>query len=345
MANLAQKKIRIGFDISQVAHFGGVSQYTQNLALSLQKNKNLEMTYFYSSLRKSYNGDLKNVKKFKLPPTLFEFLFNRLRNTNIEKFLGVIDIFHSSDWVQPPTKAKKVTTYHDVIPLKFPEWSHPRIVDVHKRRLKIVEKEIDAVIAVSESTKNDLIEISSIPEEKIFVIYEGVEEKFRPQPQQKIAEFKEKYNLPKEFVLAIGGVGERKNLDRIKKACKGFNLIISGQSLPYVLNQELPLLYASAKVLIYTTLYEGFGLPIVEAMACGVPVITSNRSSMKEIATGFALLVDPENIDQMHQQLNKLLTDENLRNDLITKGLKYSKKFSWQEAADKTVEVYQKLLA
>src|SRR3990167_8187523 len=101
-------KIRVGMDISQVAHLGGVSIYTKNLANNLSKISDLEMIFFYSSLRKPFKGHLKNVKSYRLPPTLFELLFNRWRNVNIEKFIGPVDIFHSSDWIQPPTKAKKI---------------------------------------------------------------------------------------------------------------------------------------------------------------------------------------------------------------------------------------------
>src|SRR3990167_6003888 len=210
--------MRIGFDISQIAHPGGVATYTKSLAENLSKIKELEMVYFYSYLRRPFKGKLKGVKAFRLPPTLFEVLFNRVRNVPIEKFLGPLDIFHSSDWVQPPSKAKKVTTYHDVIPLKFPQWSHPKIVDVHKRRLKLVEKEIDMVIAVSESTKKDLLQVTKIPEEKITVIYEAAGEEFKPQNQKDITEFKKRMNLPDEFILSIGGVGERRNLKAIKSA-------------------------------------------------------------------------------------------------------------------------------
>lgn len=336
-------KIKVGFDISQLAHIGGVGVYTQNIAENLQQESELDMVYFYSSLRIPYKGKLKNVKKYRLPPTLFEMLFNRLRNTGIEKFIGNVDIYHSSDWVQPPTKAKKVTTYHDVIPLKYPQWSHPKIVEVHKRRLHIVEKEIDAVIAVSETTKHDLMEISNIPSEKIYVIYEGIESIFRPQPKERVEEFRKKYNLPDEFILAVGGIGERRNLTRIKQACGDYNLVVSGESLPYVTREELPLLYSSAKVMAYVSLYEGFGLPIIEAMACGTPVVTANTSSMKELATGYALLADPINTDHIHQQFQRVMTDESLREDLIAKGLKYSKKFSWKETAEKTAQLYWEL--
>lgn len=336
--------MRIGFDISQIAHPGGVANYINNLAEQLQNFKDLEMIFFYSSFRKPFKGNLKKVKSFRLPPTLFEVLFNRMRNFPIEKFLGPIDIFHSSDWVQPPTKAKKVTTYHDVIPLKFPAWSHPKIVDVHKRRLRIVEKEIDMVIAVSESTKRDLIEISKIPDEKIVVIYEGVNNSFKRSGDEQIWKLKDKYKLPDKYVLSLGGIGKRKNLDRIKEASLGTNLVILGETIPQVLQEELPVLYSGAEVLLYPSLYEGFGLPILEAMSCGTAVITSNRSSMPEVAGDGAILVNPENIDEISSSLKKVLNDLTLKKELINKGLEQAKKFTWKKTAEETLKVYQKVL-
>src|SRR3990167_10321388 len=197
-------KIKVGLDISQLAHRGGVATYTKNLSQKLALQKSLQMTYFYSS-----------------------------------------------DWIQPKTKANKVTTYHDLVPLKFPEWSHSKIIKVHKSRLKLVEREIDIVIAVSESTKNDLIEVSNIPKEKIRVIYEGVREEFRPQLDEDVAEFKKKHGLPDKFILAIGGVGSRRNLERVKEASVGYNLVITGHNLTGVEDEEMPLLYSAADVLLY----------------------------------------------------------------------------------------------
>lgn len=336
-------KITVGMDISQLSHRGGVATYTRNLAEKLSEIEELDMVYFYSSLRKSYKGDLKNVKSFFLPPALFEIIFNRWRIASIEQFIGSVDIFHSSDWTQPKTKAKKITTYHDVIPFKFPEWSHPKIVAVHKRKLKIVEKEIDMVIAVSESTKKDLLEVSNIPSGKIKVIYEGPTADFQPQSKERIKLFKEKYNLPEKFILAIGGVGERKNLHRIKEATKDYHLVIAGENLPWLGIEELELLYCSAEVLLYPSLYEGFGLPILDSFACGVPVITSNVSSMPEIGGGAVLYADPQNTEDIKEKLNLLLSDNNLREGLIKKGLERVKQFSWEKAAKETLAVYQKL--
>lgn len=336
--------IRVGFDVSQIAHGGGVATYTQNLAEHLNKSKDLEMVYFYLSLRKPYRGKLKNVKKYHLPPTFFEMLFNRWRNVGIEKFLGLLDVFHSSDWTQPPSKAKKVTTYHDAVPLKYPAWSHPRIVNVHKRRLRIVEDEIDMVIAVSESTKNDLLEVSKIPKEKITVIYEAATSDFKMQAKEKVKEFKKKYNLPEKFVLAIGGVGERRNLKRIKEAAKDFNLVISGQTIPWLEWNELELLYNSASVLLYCSLYEGFGIPILDAFLCGLPVITSNVSSMPEVAGDAAIYVDPYNVEDIEKKIKMVMEDHTLRQDLIEKGLERAKKFSWEKAALETAQVYRRVI-
>ncbi len=331
-------------DISQLAHQGGVATYTKNLTDQLSKIRELEMVYFYSSLRKNYRGNLKNVKTYRLPPTLFEMLFNRWRNVSIEKFIGPIDIFHSSDWTHPKTKAKKVTTYHDVVPFKFPDWSHPKIVDVHKRKLRLVEQDIDMVIAVSESTKRDLLEISKIPEEKIKVIHEGPTAQFKLQSEEKKQEFKKKYNLPDNFVLAIGGIGERRNLKRIKEASKDYNLVIAGVTLPWLSIDDLELLYGSASALLYPSLYEGFGLPILDSFACGVPVITSNVSSMPEVGGDAAMYVDPYNIDDIREKLNLVINDEKLKQDLITKGLKRVKQFSWEKAAMETLNIYEGLI-
>ncbi len=331
-------------DISQIAHGGGVATYTRNLSEKLSKFKDLEMVYFYSSLRKAYHGPLKNVKKYRLPPTLFEMLFNRWRNVGIEKFLGPLDVFHSSDWTQPPTKAKKITTYHDVIPLKYPQWSHPKIVSVHRRRLAIVEKEVDLIIAVSESTKKDLIEVSNIPEGKITVIYEGPTGDFKPQPKEKLDKFRKKYKLPKNYVLAIGGIGERRNLKRIKEASKDYHLVIAGQTIPWLEIDELELLFSSATVLLYASLYEGFGLPILDCFACGVPVITSNISSIPEVGGDAAIYVDPLNAEDIKRKLKLIMENKEIREDLIKKGFEQVKKFSWEKCARETAEVYREVI-
>lgn len=339
------KNIRVGMDISQTAHLGGVAVYTEELAGHLQNIEDLEMVYFYSSLRKPYRGRLKNVKKYKLPPTLFEMLFNRWRNVGMERFLGPLDIFHSSDWTQPPSKARKVTTYHDLVPIIHPEWSHPKIVAVAHRRLELVKKEVDMIICVSKATRDDLLIVAKIPKEKMVVIYEGVGEQFKPQDQSDVLKFKEKMGLPDEFVLAIGGVGERRNLKRVREATSNkYKLVVAGQDLPWIPYDQLPLFYSSAKVLLYPSSYEGFGLPILEAMACGTPVITSNVSSMPETGGSAAIYVDPNNLDDIKEKLDRVWNDIDLRDDLAKKGFVQAKKFSWKKCAEETAQVYRGII-
>src|SRR3990167_693626 len=336
--------MRVGLDISQIAHGGGVGTYTQNLALGLAQMQDFKTVFFYSSLRKPYRGNLSNVKSFSVPPTLLELLFNRLRILPIETFIGEVDVFHSSDWIQPKTKAKKVKTYHDVIPLKFPQLSHPKIVEVHKRRLKLVEEEIDMVIAVSEATKKDLLEVSKIPSEKIKVVYEGVGREFKKRDQKDVEVFRRKYNLPEEFILAIGGIGERRNLGRVKEIVKDFSLVITGETIPYLPSEEMPLLYNAAEVLLYPSLYEVFGLPILEAMACGTPVITSNVSSMPEVGGEAAKYVNPEDMEGMIRVVREIMNSKGVREEMIKNGFEQAKKFTWEKCAQETVKVYREVL-
>ncbi|OGE32010.1 hypothetical protein A2631_02740 [Candidatus Daviesbacteria bacterium RIFCSPHIGHO2_01_FULL_44_29] len=335
--------MKIGFDISQTAFIGGVATYTKELAKALSLRKDLEIVFFYTSLRKPYKGELANVKSLPIPPSLFQPVMNNWRFINIEQFIGKVDVFHSSDWVQPASSAKKVTTYHDVIPLKYPQWSVPSIIKVHKERLEKVEREIDYIIAVSESTKQDLLELTHIPAEKIEVIYEGVSENFKPQSESTKDEFRKKYNLPKEFVLAISGVGERRNLARVKDAVGDLPLVVSGELMPRPSDSQMPVLYSLAKVLLYPSLYEGFGLPVLESFACGVPVITSNVSALPEVGGDGACYVDPLNVDEITAKLKEVWADVDLRKELIAKGFKQVQKFSWQKSADTTVALYERL--
>lgn len=343
--------MKIGIDISQIVYGGGVGVYTQNLVENLlrvdQKN---EYILFFSSFRKKpqtpnlkrQNSNL-NFKTFKFPLAFLEILWNKLHIFSIEKFIGNVDVFHTSDWLEPPAKCAKVTTIHDLTPLLYPEDVHPKIREVHQRKLEWVRKESKLVIAVSKSTKNDIIKILGIPEEKIRVIYEGVDiKKFKIQASNfKVNEIKKKYKIGGDYFLAFAGP-KRKNLKRIKEAIKGYNLFIVGQ--PRIEEEDLPFLYQGALGLIYASTYEGFGLPILEAQACGCPVITSNVSSMPEIAGTGAVLVDPLSVKSIREGVEKIMKDEKFREEIIKRGLENVKRFSWEKTAKETLEVYKEAI-
>lgn len=358
--------MKIGIDISQIVYGTGVSQYTKNLVKSLLEiDRQNEYILFGGALRRlndlnHFTKELKGnfQKKFyPLSPTILDFLWNRLHVFPIDNFVGSVDIFHSSDWAQPPVRrAKRMTTIHDLVPLLAPESSHPKIIAAHQRRLEWVKKEVDRVIAVSQSTKNDIITYLGIPAEKISVIYEAPDPVFKKIGETRVGETRNKYNLSKEYFLVVG-TDPRKNITRITKALKlipvASPLVIVGRkwSLPRetveghnilwmgpVPSEDLASFYNGAQALIYTSLYEGFGLPILEAFACGCPVVTSNISSMPEVAGGAAVLVNPENIDDIAQGINKAISQ---RQDLIKKGLTRAKDFSWEKTARETLGVYQ----
>lgn len=175
--------MRIGIDVSQIVYEGGVGEYVKDLVEGLLKvdTKN-DYTLFFSSLRRDIKSQISNfqsinkmvkIKTFRFPPTLLDFLWNRLHILPIEWLIGDIDVFLASDWTQPPTKAKKMTILYDLLVYKYPQEMHRKIVAVQRRRLAWVKKECDKIICISESTKKDAMEILGVEEEKLKVVYPG----------------------------------------------------------------------------------------------------------------------------------------------------------------------------
>lgn len=354
--------MKIAIDISQIVYETGVSVYTQNLVKNLFAidTKN-EYILFGGSLRKlkylkkftqSLKGNFK-AKIFPIPPTAANLIFNKLRFPTIESFVGKIDVFHSSDWTQPQSKAFKVTTIHDLAPILFKNETHPKTIDAHTRRLEWVKKEVDRIIVPSNSINKDLMKLN-VDKDKVRVIPEAADEIFKPQSEDKIINLRNKYNIKKDYLLCIG-VGGRKNTQRVIEAFNKCNtnnnleIVLIGKNLEFknqkdtiftghVPKAELPIFYSGAQALLYPSLYEGFGLPILEAFVCHCPVVTSNLGSMKEVAGTGAVLVEPKNVDSITDGVLKILKN---RNSYISKGAKQAKNFSWQKTAALTLKVYQ----
>jgi len=376
--------MRIGIDISQIVYGTGVSRYTRNLFEVLLKiDRKNEYALFFSSLRKKFlisNFQFLNksqilnskfqIRNFRFPPTLLDNIWNRLHILPIEKFIGPVDVFHSSDWVEPPAKCPKVTTIHDLSPLLFPKETHPRIVAVHKRKLEWVKKESRLIIAVSESTKKDIIKLLGIPEGRIRVIYEACNTEFTKKPREDTERIKKKYGIRGDYLLAFGG-SPRKNLERVIQARVSLkrsdlvrgptSLVIVGKQglgesdlgggkldlgdklkvLGYVGNEELAGLYSGARCLVYPSLHEGFGLPILEAMTCGCPVVTSNISSMPEVAGKAAVLVNPLEVEDIGRGIKEAIEK---REEIVKKGYQRVKLFSWEKCAKETLKVYEEAI-
>lgn len=312
--------MKIGIDISQTVYEGtGTAVYFNNLISWLLKiDSRNEYVFFGASFRRRKRGF------WPIPPTVLDILWNRLHIFPVENFIGKIDIFHSSDWTQPPTKAKKVAPILDMIVYKFPRLIHPKSVTVQKRRMEWVKKEADKIITISQSAKKDIIDILKIPEEKIKVIYLAPGEEFKPQKE-----------ITRNYVLTMGNLSNpRKNAANVIAACKQINAplkIIDGT----VRQDHLPKLYAGAKCFVYPSLYEGFGMPVLEALSCDTPVICGRNSSLPEVGGDAVTYAEVENVDDLAEKII------NIRK--TGRELAQAKKFSWEKTARETLKVYEEM--
>lgn len=373
----------IGIDASSLAYGTGVSNYTQNLIDNLlQIDQNNFYKIFFSSLRLPLPEFIKDLKKkhknvkiyyYRLPPRFFEIFWNKFHFFPIEFFIGECNVFHTSDWTQPPTfQSQMITTVHDLTPILFPEWHHPKIIKNHTLKLNRAVNECDHFICVSQNTQNDLLKLfPKIDKNKTTVIYESAENKYqeftelsKSDQSQQIEKIKNKYKLGKYF-LSQGTREPRKNLERLIRAYNLFldknpntdiELAITGKYgwgediesqnpkikiLGYIPEEDMVALHAGSYCLIYPSLYEGFGLPLVKAMKLGIPIITSNTSSLKEIAKESAILIDPKSVDDIYKAIDKLANDSKIYDDLSKKSRHNGQIFSWIKTAQETLKVYQ----
>lgn len=358
--------MKICIDISQIPYGTGVSVYTKNLVKNLLKiDKDNEYVLFAGYLRRKQDfldffSDInqKNVKLKLIPffsPSVADLLWNRLHVFKVERFVGKIDIYHSSDWAQAPSNAKTVTTVHDLAPILLPKQTPKKVVTVHKRRLYRVKK-VDCIIVPSESSKNDLVSLG-FKKKSISVIPEAASLKFQRLQPSKVSAVLKKYRIEGKYLLTVG-TNPRKNLprifeafDKVKVKNKLSKLVVVGENKHQhhrngviytgrVSTSDLVSLYNGAECLVYASLYEGFGLPILEAFSCSCPVVTSKNSSMADVADNACVLVDPESIDDISGGINKLLDQ---RSEFVLKGKKRVKKFNWINTSSQTLEIYNKL--
>ncbi len=372
--------MKIAIDISQIQYQGtGVANYTKEFVRSLleidKKNQyllfgmSLKMRdVFYEYFNSINKSDRVELKILPIPSKMSDFLWNKIHRISINLFLGQFDLLHSSDWTQPLTSAKKITTVHDLVVFKYPETSHPTIINTQKKRLFWVKKECDKVIVDSNSTRQDLIDILDYPKYKIEVVYPGIANEYFDKGIS--TDIRSKYHLFHDYILIVGTQEPRKNLrlayaafDKflshplISNIRKEIDLVIVGKFgwgeapkahrniriIGYVNEKDLLSFYKNAMVFVYPSLYEGFGLPVLEAMSCGCPVITSDCGSLKEIAQGCALLINPKSEQELANSLVKIYIDSQLREKLIKKGLVNAQKFTWKRTAERILQIYESL--
>ncbi|TSC53489.1 MAG: Glycosyl transferase group 1 [Parcubacteria group bacterium LiPW_39] len=374
----------IGIDIRVLARGTrtGIEEYTLNLlSRLLSLDKSIKFKLFYNAFNKvGLNYDWANlpnveIKKFNYPNRfVFDPLAKFLRLPKIDKMLGGVDVFFAPHFLLSPVSkdCRRIITFHDLSFEYFPEFLPWRkrfwhaFLNPRRRALQA-----DKIIAVSGSTKNDLVDLYGLPSEKIKLIYSGVGEEFKKFPISnfQFPNIRKKYGLPEKFILYFGTIEPRKNLlglirayeiFREKYKIDDFKLVVAGSRgwldkeiisaannskyhqdiifTGFVAPSDKIYLYNLASLFVYPSFFEGFGFPPLEAMSCGVPVICSYTSSFPEVVGEAALMVDPYNFEEIAWAMKEVLTDQNLRDDLISKGIEHIKKFSWDRCARETLE-------
>lgn len=343
--------VRVAIDTSLLSgpsRFRGMGMYTRRLTEALKEEKEVEIY---------------EIKDGKIPPEV-----DLVHYPSFSPYFLTLPLL---------LRKKYLVTIHDLTPLVFPQAYPPGtkgkiIFEIQKRLLTTVSR----LITDSKNSKSDIVKYLKFPEEKIDIVYLAAANKVeRVADKSKLSQLTRKFNLPKDFVLYIGDVNYNKNLPGLVKACRiaelplviigkqaiqkdfdpenienqpliELNKLVEGREdvsrLGFVEEEDLSGFYTLASVYCQPSLYEGFGLSILEAMTCGCPVVTSDVSSLPEVAGKAALLVDPTQVEKIGQAIKKVLTDEETRSRMIKLGYQQAKKFNWDKTARETCESYLK---
>jgi len=402
--------MNIGIEATSAAEAqkAGVGYYTYNLIRAIASLQQEDHNYTLY-LRKPWAGPDPSMESIPIPKLVSKvlkcpYLWAQIR-LPLELRASPQDVYFFPSSVIPLLyqPAKSVITVHDVAFLFFPDCFSPMLRGWLKIATKRGISKAKKIIAVSESTRQDLITYYGMPPEKVVVVHHGVHEMYRPlqiqmgttskvasispieeahmeptsevDPISVIEAVKAKYRIERVYILCIGTLQKRKNIPRLLQSFyllkQRYNiphkLVLVGQKCPdlpeheifstmkqlslqedvvwtgYIAEQDMPALFNGAELFVFPSLYEGFGMPILEAMACGVPVACSNTSSLPEVVGEAGVMFDPYDVDSMTAAIHRALTDEELRTQLRQQGLQRAKWFSWKRCAQKTLDVLEEI--
>ena len=370
--------MKIGVDARAAKWYRGtgIGTYTYQLINSINKVDNFNDYLVFlpenSALDLSDNFNIELVKA-----TSSSNFWDEVRVPNIidDKNLDLYHVPQNGVGLSPNIDCHKAITLHDIIPLRMPETVSERYLYIFNNELPKIINNCDGILTVSEFSKQDIAKEFNFPKNKIFVSHLAAEDIYRPLDKcqcKKILE--QEYNIKDDFILYVGGFSPRKNISGLieafsllsKEIRKNLKLVITGKKgisysiykkraidlhienevifTDFIPLEELPIFYNASKLLAYPSFYEGFGLPPLEAMACGTPVISSNVTSLSEVCHESALLINPYNIDELKNSIEVVLKDNLLRNSMIEKGLMQSLKYSWNITAKSTIQAYESII-
>lgn len=357
--------MRIGFDAKRAfRNKAGLGNYSRTLLNLFSQGLTNSELFLYTPKLSEIAFAARKTSRIETPRGLYKKLPSIWRSYGLTRRLvnDNVAVFHGMAGELPngihKTGIKTIVTIHDLIFLRYPQWYKPIDRYIYNRKYKKAAQIADKVVAISEQTKADLVDFYQIPEQKITVIYQGCNPIFyKPVPTEKIAEVKALRHLPNTFILFVSTVEPRKNLLNIFKGLKAENLeipvaVVGGMSShaheiktwltenqmehlalwqSYVPNDQLPALYASASVFVYPSIFEGFGIPILEALNAGTPVITSKGSCFAEPGGKKSLYVNPTDPSEIGAAIRRVLSEPNLRAEMVTAGKQHALRFRESE--------------
>ena len=371
----------IGIDYTSAAHqSAGIGRYTRELVAALATQPSESQYRLFVAEAKGDFSRPRPGSNFEWCPTritqrwLTRFWYRLRLPLPVELWTGRINLFHAPDFFLPPTRptTRTLVTVHDLSFVREPTSVMPGMSSHLNAWVPRSVARADHVIAVSEATRRDLIELYQTSPEKVSVLYHGVTADFRPvNDRSQLDAVRQKYKLGyRPFILSVGTIQPRKNYRRLIQAfadlSEEYSLVIVGSKgwdYQLVLNEvevqglkdrvhfpgfaddaDLPALYSAASLFVYPSLYEGFGLPVLEAMACGTPVVAAEISSLPEVVADAGLLVSPTDVGSIARGMKQVLEDRDLHRFLAEAGRNRAAKFTWTAAAQQLITIYQKWL-
>jgi glycosyltransferase involved in cell wall biosynthesis len=376
------KIMKIAVLADQYFNASGVGVYTRELIknlLEMDVENNYVVLYPGKSRASQIRLNAPNAHVLPLPERKWLYpLWHFFGWPVIETFVGDVDLVHYiTGSVRIPCKASYLVGVTDLTSERYPKEYPWRRRWFKHRMLEDIQERKAFVIAISNFTKRDVIELTQIPKERIFVTQLGVDQvQFRPSSNSEHNNLEERYKLPRKFFLFMGAISPRKNIEILFEAFErllnkvpeiGIDLVIAGPAagwknrdaykhwkvmrqkskvhwIGYVEQSDFPAIINAALALVYPSRYEGFGLPVLEAMACGTPVICSNTSSLPEVAGNAAIMVSPNDVNELVSAMALIVLHKSERDLLIQKGVQHARQFSWEATARKTLVAYRQVV-
>ena len=371
--------LRVVLDAGPAVHQrAGLARYAERLASALWQHFRdaLDLTLVYNSHSgRRLPASLGSIPALTLPLgqhrwRLGALTCQLLRASLVEGRLPAGDVYHATEHLLPWMARPSVMTVHDLIFERYPQ-HHTRANRAFLRvAMPLFVRRADAIIAVSQHTRRDLLEVYATPPQKVYVVEEGIDERFRPAGEADIRRVKERYSIRRPYLLMVGTLEPRKNhalafralaqlkaegwphclvavggggwlFDAVQHQVESLQLSDDVIFAGHVADADLPALYSGADCFLMPSLYEGFGIPVLEAMACGAPVVCSKVSSLPEVAGEAARFIEPLTAEGLADAVRQVLSHPKMADKMLSDGMRQAGRYRWQRAADETVQVYR----